>query len=68
MTVNMDVPFGIIDVGLRVVVSPPEAVEVSVTGVVNPLSEFMVIVEFPVDPASMVIGLDDDEIMKSGVF
>ena len=68
MTVNVDVPFGVTDVELRVVVSPPEAVEVSATGFVNPLREFMVMVEFPVDPAVMVIGLGDAEIVKSGVF
>ena len=33
----------------------------------NPLREFTVIVEVPEDPALMVIGLGDAEIVKSGV-
>lgn len=65
--VNVDVPLGVIDVGLRLVVSPPDAVEVSVTWLVNPLREFMVIVEVPEDPALIVIGLGDADIEKSGV-
>jgi hypothetical protein len=68
VTVNVDEPGGVIDVGLTVVVSPPDAVEVSVTGFVKPLREFMVIVEVPEDPALIVIGSGDAEIAKSGVF
>jgi hypothetical protein len=67
VTVNVDVPLGVIDVGLRLVVSPPDAVEVSVTWLVKPLREFMVIVEVPEDPALTVIGLGEAEIEKSGV-
>jgi len=67
VTVNVDVPLGVIDVGLRLVVSPPDAVEVSVTELVNPLREFMVIVEVPEDPALIVIGLGEPDIEKSGV-
>ena len=67
VTVNVDAPLGVIDVGLRLVVNPPDAVEVSVTWLVKPLREFMVIVEVPKDPALTVIGLGEADIEKSGV-
>ena len=67
VTVNVDGLLGVNSVGLRVVVSPPDAVEVSVTELVNPLREFMVIVEVPEDPALIVIGLGEPDIEKSGV-
>jgi hypothetical protein len=66
-TVNMDVPELVIDVGLKVAVSPLGAVEESETVPAYPLREFTVIVEVPEDPALMVIGLGDAETVKSGV-
>jgi len=67
VTVNVDVPGKlVIGLGLKVVVSPPDAVEVSETWSEYPLREFTVIFEVPEDPALMVIGLGAAETVKSG--
>ena len=68
VTVNVDVPeiVGVIDMGLGLgLVVSPFAVEESKTLPVNPLMEFTVIVEVPVNPALKVIGLGDAEMVKS---
>ena len=65
--VSVDVPEVVIDVGLRLVVSPFGAVEESETAPVNPLRGFTVIVEVPEDPLLMVKDVGEAETEKSGV-
>jgi len=64
---SVDVPELVIDLGLRLAVSPLGAVEERVTGPVNPLREFTVIFEVPEDPLLMVKDVGEAEIEKSGV-
>jgi len=63
---SVDVP-EVIDVGLRLAVSPLGAVGESLTVPVNPLRGFTVIVEVPEDPLLMVKDVGEAEIEKSGV-
>ena len=66
--VIVDVPWLVIDVGLKVGVFHPLGVlEESVTVPGNPLVGFMVIVAFPVDPLLMVWDVGEAEIVKSGL-
>ena len=64
---SVDVPEVVIDVGVRLVVSPFGAVEESETSPVNPLRGFTVIVEVPEDPLLMVKDVGEAVIEKSGV-
>ena len=66
--VIVDVPWVVIDVGLKVGVFHLLGVlEESVTVPVNPFVGFMVIVAFPVDPLLMVWDVGEAEIVKSGL-
>ena len=66
--VIVDVPWAVIDAGLKVgVFHPLGLLEESVTVPVNPVAEFMVIVAFPVDPLLMVCDVGEAEIVKSGL-
>ena len=67
VTVNVDVPEVVIDVGLRLAVIPLGAVGVSETAPVNPLRELTVIVEVPEDPLLMFKDVGEAEIEKSGL-
>lgn len=65
---SVDVPEAVIDVGLRLAVSPLGAFEsASATGLLNPLRDFTVIVEVPEDPLLMFRDVGEAEIEKSGL-
>jgi hypothetical protein len=67
VTVSVDVPDVITELGLRLAVQPVGAVAESVTVPVNPLRAVTVIVEVPEDPLPIVSVLGEANSEKSGV-